>query len=249
MTDTVQSIDRAVALLNEIAERPDGLSGLARRVAIPTSTAGRLLATLEHAATVTRDGAGIYRIGPAIVAMARAVGPAFPPLESAARPHLGALADATGEAAGLSVPVGDHIQCVAQVDAPKPVQAEDWTGQTWPLHQGGAGLVILASAGADQVTAYLSRHPGLDGAGLRSRLDRAEADGVSWSHDDYRDGLSSVAAPVHDHAGQPLAALYVYGPSYRFPPIAGDPDRLRSLVTEHARALSATIGSPSMTGR
>ncbi|MEM9562701.1 MAG: IclR family transcriptional regulator [Actinomycetota bacterium] len=240
MTETVQSIERAVALLAGIAERPDGLSGLARRTAMPTSTAGRLLATLERADTVVRDDDGTYRIGPAIVAMANASDAALPAVEPAARPHLDALADATGEAAGLSVPVGDQLQCVAQVDAPKPVRAEDWTGRRWPLHQGGAGLVVLAGAGPDAVAGYLDRHPDLDAGEFRTRLEEAGRSGVSWSHGDYREGLSSVAAPVRDHRQRAVASLYLYGPSYRFP--GAQATELAELVARHAAALSTTIG-------
>ena len=243
MYDTVQSVERAVALLGQIAARPDGLSGLARRAAIPTSTAGRILATLERAETIVRDPSGDYRIGPAVVAMARSAGSAAPPLELAARPHLGSLADTTGEAAGLCVPLGDAISCVAQVDAPKPVQAEDWTGRTWPLDQGGSGLVVLASLASADRDRYLDRHPDVDRATLIDRLGRVADRGVSWSHGDYREGLSSVAAPVVDHRDRAVGALYVYGPSYRFPGTDDDADRLERLLIEHARSLSATIGA------
>lgn len=245
MADSVQSIDRALALLTEIAERPDGLSGLARRVDIPTSTVGRLLGTLERADTVVRDPEGTYRIGPAIMAMAQTAGSSFPPLELAARPHLGDLADSTGEAAGLCVPVGDTIHCVAQVVAPQPVQAEDWTGQSWPLDQGGSGLVVLAGMAPPQVESYLARHPHLDRSRLEKRLARATADRVCWSQGDYREGLTSVACPVLDHRGRPVAALYLYGPSYRFPPDPAATGDLEGLLIDHADTLSATVGSPS----
>ncbi len=250
MSERVQSIDRALTLLTAIADRPDGLRGLARRVAMPTSTAGRLLATLEDAGTVSRATDGTYRIGPAIVAMARAAQPMSPPLELAARPHLAALADASNEAAGLCVPIGDSIHCVAQVDAPKPVQAEDWTGRSWPLHQGGSGIVILATTGATApaigLDHYLARHADVDAAALRDRVAGAEADGVCWSHGDYREGLSSVAAPVVDPDGAAVGALYLYGPSYRFPSGAADGRRLARLLRRHADQLSALleVGGP-----
>lgn len=243
MTDTVQSIDRAVTLLNEIADRPDGLSGLARRAAIPTSTAGRLLATLERAATVTRDAEGVYRIGPAIVAMARSAQPLTPSLELAARTHLAALADATGEAAGLSVAIGDTLHCVTQIDAPKPVQAEDWAGRSWPLHQGGSGIVILATAPTDRLDDYLTRNPGVDADLVRGRAEACRRSGVCWSHGDYRDGLSSVAAPIVDQDGTAVGALYLYGPSYRFPADDAEGRRLAALLIDHADQLSAELGS------
>ena len=69
---TVQSIDRAFGLLEELARQPAGISDLARKVGLPTSTVARLLATLEgcHAVERNPDGTG-YRIGPSIVTISR----------------------------------------------------------------------------------------------------------------------------------------------------------------------------------
>ncbi len=242
MSETVQSLDRALSLLTAIADRPDSLSGLARRADIPTSTTGRLLATLEQAGTVSRSSEGTYRIGPAIMAMAEAGHAPPPSLESAARPHLAALADGTGEAAGLCLPIGDAIHCVAQVDAPKPVQAEDWTGRSWPLHQGGSGIVVLASGPSTLLDAYLARNPKVDPSSLRARVAQATDDGVSWSHGDYCEGLSSVAAPVVGSAGGAIGVLYLYGPSYRFPASDAAARGLATALVTRARALSTELG-------
>ncbi|MEL6981870.1 MAG: IclR family transcriptional regulator [Actinomycetota bacterium] len=245
MSETVQSIDRAMTLLTAIAERPDNLSGLARRADIPTSTTGRLLATLEQAGTVAKTGEGTYRIGPAILAMARSAQPLTPSLELSARSHLTALADQTGEAAGLSVPIGDTSHGVTQDDAPKPVQAEDWAGRSWPLHQGGSGIVVLATEPADRLDDYLTRNRGIDGPELRAKAAAARRSGVSWSHGDYREGLSSVAAPIVDQDGAAVGALYLYGPSYRFPADGADGRQLAKLLIDHATRLSAELASGS----
>lgn len=241
---SVQSIDRALAVLNETALRPGGLSDLARRADLPTSTASRLLATLEAAGTVTRDEDGIYRIGPAIVAMARSVGamPEAPPLEIAARRHLGELADSSGEAAGLCVPIGDEIHTIAQLDAPKSVQVENWTGHSWPAHQGGSGIVVLSTLSLEAFEAYLGRRSltGEAADRVRRRVRQASLDGCCWSHGDYTEDLSSVAAPVLDQTGSAIAALYVYGPNYRFP--GHDTATIASLVIEQAADLSRTVG-------
>lgn len=241
VSETVQSIDRAFCLLNAIADQPDGLSDLARRVDMPTSTTGRLLATLENAGTVTRSADGVYRIGPAIVAMARSVQPTAPPLALAAQPHLAELADASDEAAGLCLPIGDEIHCVAQVAATKPVQAEDWTGRSWPLHQGGSGIVVLAASPPTRLDDYLARNRMVEHDAVRARVERAAAEGLCWSHGDYRDGLSSVAAPVVDRDGSAVAALYLYGPSYRFPRSDDDASRLGRLLIDRADQLSSLL--------
>ena len=51
---TVQSIDRAFQILEELASDPGGISELSRRLDLPTSTVARLLATLERLGAVER---------------------------------------------------------------------------------------------------------------------------------------------------------------------------------------------------
>ena len=61
---TVQSIDRAFQILDEVSDDPAGISELSRRLDLPTSTVARLLGTLERLGAVERmvDDNG-YRIG------------------------------------------------------------------------------------------------------------------------------------------------------------------------------------------
>jgi len=242
---TVQSVERAVAVLSEIADRPARLSEVATRVGLPVSTTGRLLATLEHSDTVTRDAKGNYDIGPAIHDMVRSSAVATAPPELATFRQLAELTAETGEAAGLCLPFGDRVQCVAQFDAPKPVRAEDWTGRSWPLHVGGSGIVTLASYDADALDAYFLGHPEADEASVRHRVEQARADGWCWSRGDYQDGITSIAAPVATVTGRVVATVYLYGPSYRFPGDPADVARFEQVVADRARILAETMRPPA----
>lgn len=235
---TVQSIERAVAVLAEVADKPGRLTDLADRVDLPVSTAGRLLATLEDAKTVTRQDDGAYRIGPAIIEMARSEPTSLAPIELVTFGELTAMAHESGEAVGLCIPTGDMIHCVAQFDAPKPVQAEDWTGRSWPLHLGGSGIVTLATRTDDELEDHLARCDDIDVDAVRARVRQAAVEGLCWSHGDYEDGLSSVAAAVVDAAGRAMATVYLYGPSYRFPGDDAATRRYERLVLDVARRLS-----------
>ena len=64
----VASVARALALLDELRDSEQGLgvNELARRIGVNASTASRLLATLESAGIVQRDGQGPYRLGLAL---------------------------------------------------------------------------------------------------------------------------------------------------------------------------------------
>ena len=54
---TVQSIDRAFQILEEVASDPGGISDLSRRLDLPTSTVARLLENFRRALTPWNVGA------------------------------------------------------------------------------------------------------------------------------------------------------------------------------------------------
>jgi DNA-binding IclR family transcriptional regulator len=210
----VQSVVRSIALLGEVASEPRGLVDLAEAARLPTSTTARLLATLTGVNAVRRDTDGVYRIGPAITSMV-ATGDVAPSLRGLAHPHMIELVAAVDEAVGLSIQVDDATVTIAQVDAPRPVQAEDWYGTRWSLLGGGSGFAMLATWSDAEVERVLE-----DAAAperVRAGVTAARRSGVSWSHGDYVDELSSVATAIVDGTGRAVGALFVYGPSYRFP--------------------------------
>ena len=99
----VQSIERAFAVLGALADGPIGVTEVADRADLPKSTAARLLASLAREGVVEQvPGDTRYRLGPRLVTLAARIRPART-LAALARPSLEALADETGEAAGLSV--------------------------------------------------------------------------------------------------------------------------------------------------
>src|SRR4026209_1360713 len=53
-TSMVQSLERAFAILDEVAQRPAGVTAIADRVRLPKSHVARLLATLEGVDGVER---------------------------------------------------------------------------------------------------------------------------------------------------------------------------------------------------
>lgn len=222
MTTGVQSVRRAVALLGEVAFRPAGLVELAGAADLPVSTTARLLATLVDVDALRRLDDGSYRIGPAVAALG-SVADAAPSLHGVAQPVLEDLNRRLDEAIGLSVVAGDDLVTIAQVDVPRPVQAESWEGSRWPLHLGGSGLALMATWDADEVDAYAAEHPEMGDA--HRRIEEGRKGGVWWTAGGYVEGLTSAATAIVGRGGRAFAAVYAYGPSYRFP----DPDRVREV--------------------
>jgi DNA-binding IclR family transcriptional regulator len=219
----VQSLERAFAILDEVAQRPAGVTAIAERVRLPKSTVARLLATLEDVDAVERFEGSHWRIGPGVEALTAVASPERS-LVSAARPFLVDLVAELGEDAGLGLPDGNEIHYVDQVESDNPVQVRDWTGTRAPIHAVPSGLVLLAEWPQDALDAYLAgelagltRRTVTDPAELRARLLDVREAGHAWGLEEFAEGIDSVAAPIRDARGKAVAAVHVHGPSYRFP--------------------------------
>lgn len=240
---SVQAIDRAFAVLDVLGAGPLGVTEVAARTGLPKSTAARLLTTLVGLSAVEQVPGGTdYRLGPRLLALSAGLG-AVRTLTQVARPELEALAAETGEAAGLSVREGSTVRYIDQADSPQPVVVRDWTGTRLPLHPVSSGRVFLAAMAPAELDAAL-RGPLerftpatiVDSAALRRVMREVIRDGVAWTADEYAEGITSVAAPVVDAAGEVVAAIHVHGPSYRFP---GEQPRDR--VEEALRAAATRV--------
>lgn len=243
----VESVARALRIIEALAQSPAGLSETARRVSLPKSTVARLLSTLEDAEAVERDEDGrLYRLGPMVQRLSSAAGGPGQ-LTAFARPYLEELTTITGEAAGISIPDGYQVHYVDQTEAEHPVQVRDWTGELIPMHVVPSGLVIMAHWPEQQVDRYLSRdlvkltpNTVTDTAAIRARLARIREVGYEWVFEEFVEGINSVAAPVLEKTGRITAALHVHGPAYRFPG-AGEEERLGEEVSGSARRLSEAL--------
>lgn len=240
----IQSIERAFSVLLAVATEPAGITDVARRVALPVSTVARLLATLENLEAVIRQDDGVtYRIGPTVSSLAAGNDTT---LIGRARPFLTELVDRVHETAGLSVVEGDEVLYLDHVENDNAVQIRDWTGERTPMHVVASGLVFLAHTSAERVRAYA--HAGLVAptprsvrtvAELQARLADVRDRDIAWTIDELQDGITAVAAPVRNRAGEVVAAIHCHGPSYRFP---GNDDiaEIEDAVSAAARRLSAT---------
>jgi DNA-binding IclR family transcriptional regulator len=241
---TVQSIQRAFAVLSALADGPIGVTEVAERAALPKSTAARLLASLAREGAVEQvPGDTRYRLGGRIVSLAAGVLPARS-LVAIARPILIELASAAGEAAGLSVPDGASVHYIDQVDTAHQVQVRDWTGTRAPMHAVSSGQVFLAHLGEAALERYLAQprvaftdRTLTDSAALRERLRQVQLDGHAWVREEFAEGLISVAAPVPGADGEIVAAVHLHGPSYRFP-VPGREAEAATLVVEAASRIS-----------
>lgn len=242
----VQSIERAFHVLRALAVGPAGVSELAVTVDLPKSTVARLLGTLEAVNAVERTDEGGYRIGSGLQELAGSVDSTIA-LATMVRPHLEHLSSILGEASGLTLPEGFSAVYIAQVESPNPVQVRDYTGLSLPMHVGPGSLVIMSEWPDDLLARYLSRplqaytpFTVTDPELILKRLAAIRDDGHCWIHEEFAEGINSVAAPVRNRDGRVIGAISAHGPSYRFPQVS-EAERIADRVKAAARRFSLQL--------
>ncbi len=224
--DRVQAVVRSFAILRVLASarEPVLLGRISTDTGLPKSTVSRLLKTLESIGMVERGPAdGTYTVGSGVESISRGI-PSANRLQGVAHPYLGELVAELGESAALAVADGDRLIYTAQVHSAHPIQVPDWSGSRFAPHTVAAGFVFMAWWEEARLGHYLSQaltpssgRTLTDPDEIRGRLFEVRRDGYCWALDEWVEGISAVAAPVLDDDGGLLAAISVFGPSYRFP--------------------------------
>jgi DNA-binding IclR family transcriptional regulator len=195
---TNSSVDQVFDVLSLLSGsvEPTGVAQLARAIGVPTSTAHRVLATLEEAGYVERDTTGTkYQLGLGAHELAHALLRRFP-LQAASVPILRRLASATGETAVLNQRVGFYVVRVACAEGTSEVRAAPRLGQARQLEDTPGGRAMLATLDDALQTRYVRWRAGggprtASARALRAELDTAGEDGyVLEAHEDGSADLS-----------------------------------------------------------
>jgi DNA-binding IclR family transcriptional regulator len=244
----VQSVDRAVAILEILArDGGSGVTEIARELGVHKSTASRLLAALDRRELVSQDSArGRFRLGLGLVRLAGAASARLDVVQQG-RPVGRALAGQVGETVNIAVLSGNDALYLEQVAGPAALSPHNWVGQRIPLHATSDGKVLLAYLPADRLAACLAA--GLarftprtitDPAELRCLLAEVCDRGYAITVDELEVGLTAVAAPVRNAAGEVIASISASGPSFRIP--AGRIPAVAESVRHAAADLSRRLG-------
>ncbi|MEM8705418.1 MAG: IclR family transcriptional regulator [Actinomycetota bacterium] len=244
---SVQSIERAFAVLRALATAPYGVTELAEQVDLPKSTVARLLGALESEGAVTQDEmGGEYRLGDGLLDIAGAAQPGRN-LVATVRPFLLELSEEIGEAVGLGIAQERNVYYLDHAEPEADVMVRDWTGEALPMHSVPSGMALLAHMSPAEVDRYLAvpaeqvtPNTLVDPDAIRERLDAVRNLGYAWGYEEGVDGINSLAAPIIGGDGEVIAAIHVHGPAYRFP----NPDRthdLGSRLIEAAGGVAAQL--------
>ena len=220
-------IDKSMAVIDALAQGPCTTAELVDRTGITRATVHRLASALETHGLVRRSSDGRFALGYRFVSLARTVD-GLGVLCDAARPHLRALSEQSGESAQLYVRDGGDRVCIDVAESAHGLRTIVAVGARLTLERGSAGRALMQPD-----------------AGLATSVEEREP------------GVASVSAPILDHQGVAVAAISVSGPidrmsttpNDRFGPLvleaaAAVGSQLGLLAAQASMATISTVISP-----
>jgi IclR family acetate operon transcriptional repressor len=246
----VQSVDRALSIIETLAEDDEGyrLSDLAVRTGLSTSTVHRLLATLEKRRFVQfdRDGSK-WHVG----AQSFSVGATFARrrnFTAQAMPYLRKLRDQTRETANLAVVDDEAIIVLTRIESREIMRSLTKVGGRVAMVASGVGKAVMATYSDEDVNGIICRQgmPRLTEKSivrpseLFRELQIIRRQGYAVDDEEARMGLRCIAAVVYSDCSEPLAAISVSGMTSRITderlPVLG------SIVRAVAAELTLVLG-------
>jgi len=248
-TTSLGAIERATGVLGLFVEsrKPQlGVTEIATTLGLSKAVVHRVLTSLRAAELIELDPStrryqlGVGALGLGLAYLERV------DVRERARPVLEHLAEVTGETATLSIRQGGARVYVDQAFPVTEIRMTVRIGEPFPLHAGSSSKAFLAFLPEHEQEQYLSRElTGLteetivDAGTLRADLRAIRGRGYARSFGERQVGAASVAAPIFDHDGKPVAVISVCGPLERF---RGRSDQAAKQLLEQTRELSRRLG-------
>lgn len=247
---TITAVERTAEVLRAFARADSqtlGVTEVAQALGISKAVVHRILNSLRATGFIEFEPVSRrYLLGPT----ALDVGLAFlrhVDVRELARPVLKELSEQTQETATLSIRSEWQRIYIDQVTPAREVKMTVALGRSFPLYAGSSSKSLLAFLPQHEIDEYLDRTELqavtdltiTDVSSLRSELAGIRNRGYAVSLGERQAGAGSVAAPILDHNGYPVASMSLCGPVERF---SKESDRAAQLITAAAGRLSRQIG-------
>lgn len=223
---TVLALERGLVVLQALArEGYLSLTDLSLKIGVPTSTAHRILTTLEkHGFAVIDEDTNEWSVGIESFRVGNSYLERTNLIENS-RKAMHDLMKATGETANLAIADGGDVVFISQVESHNPIRAFFRPGTRGHMHASGIGKALLASMlrrdvekilhtkGCPEFTAKTLTTP----TELFRDLETTRERGWALDDEERYDGMRCIASCVYNSYGEAVAGISVSGPTVRFP--------------------------------
>lgn len=219
----VQSVDRALTILEELSKHKEGcgVTALSHVVGLHKSTTHRLLLTLLHRGYVKKDmHTDRYMLGTKLLYLSSALLDSMD-LRTIARPYIQKLAADSNETVHLAIREDKEVVYIDKVESGRDYSMRMYSriGKRVPLYCTAVGKVLLSDMDIREVKALIKENEMIkftantidNHADLEKELCSIAERGYAIDEIEHEQGIRCVAAPVYDREGNVVAAVSIAG--------------------------------------
>lgn len=240
--DGVQSIDRAIAILNcfSVEVKELSIGQISAKTVLPKPTVYRLLSSLRNHQWIEQDEkSGLYRLGYRLNILG-AIARSQMDLRRSALPLMQRLAQSSKETVNLNVVEGCERICIELVEGSHGIRNFVKLGTRNSLLHGASGHALLAHLPEEEIQAILNQdYEGVSRRLLEEEIRLIRQRGYAVTYSNRVSGACGISAPIFGQSGKLVAGLTVSGPEDRIK--ENEQKIVRELVLG-ARELSERMG-------
>lgn len=217
------SVNRAVAIIQCLAEGASRLADLSLQLDLNKSTVHRFLKALVSTGMVAQDPlTRRYYLGPLIIRLAASPIIAHQNLVVCANDEMVRLRDLSRETVVLHVRMGVERICLEQITSPESIRYAVGKGNVEPVYTGSAGKILLAELNDQEIKLLLRSltlkklgpHTITDKEQLWAEIRDIREKGFSVSFGERIVDSAAISVPIKQYIVP--AALTILGPENRF---------------------------------
>lgn len=244
----LQTVDRALVLLEVLAEHPQGLptKELEALLELNKVTLHRLVTTLENRGFIEKVGPN-YLIGLKMVELSSIKLNSIE-LKTEAAPYLRELVNILKQPVQLAILEGHEAIFIEKIQSVNSLRMYSQIGRRIPLYCSGVGKALILQDTDEEILSKLSKKAfeKFTKKTLESpeevleQVRRARELGYAIDNEEHEEGIFCMAVPIYDYRGKIIAAISTAGQNKEF--VESPPEEVLALMKKTASEISKRLG-------
>ena len=221
----VQSLERALTILNKLSEYPDGISiaRLSEQVGLTKSTIHRLLATLSNMNYVVKDvETDKYKLGLQVLFLSRNL-LNNSNIVNIAKQYLEKLSQEVNETVHLCIEDSGQVIYIDKIESNQTIRMFSRIGSRAPMYSTAVGKVLLSDMDQnhfDEIISNIDFTPKTPTTitskeKFLEEIEMVKIQGYGLDNAENETFLRCIAFPIFNHKGKIVASFSVSGPTNR----------------------------------
>lgn len=221
----VQSLERALTILNKLSEYPDGIqiTRLAEQVGLTKGTLHRLLSTLSNMNYVVKDEeTDKYKLGLQVLFLSRNLLNQSN-IVTIAKPFLEKLVQEVNETVHLCIEDRGEVIYIDKIESNQTIRMYSRIGSRAPMYRTAVGKILLSDMSPEKFEDIVSNITFIPKTPttitskeeLIKEIETVKVQGYALDNAENEEVLRCIAAPIYDHRGKIVASFSISGPNNR----------------------------------